>query len=634
MQSGLIDVGLDFETYYDSDYSLKKIENAQYVMDARFECMGFSLKLPGQPTQWFTGDFEYLKKVLSTIPWARVRVISHNARFDGSILEWRFGFKPAAYLCTMVGSRPHFVPKTGSMSLNAIGQYLKLKAKGDAVHKMLGKHRTELSPDEMKEYGVYCCTDTDIACGIAEELVVILPEDEQELIDLTLKKYIRPRLRLDGAKLVARLHELETERHALLRQIESRYSVTEKQLRSRDQFAEVLKARGVAPPMKTNAKGTLTYAFAKDDPAFKELLVHADPGIRELCSAKMTMSSSMEQARLSRLLDLHNTMNGMLPVPLVYYGAHPGRFSGDEKINLQNLPRVEFNKDKTLKKGHLRYCLVAPPGYSIIAADYSNIEARLVATLAKQEDLVQMFRNNADVYAWFASKIYGRPINKKDDPLERFVGKSCVLGLGYGMGWKKFQLKMASDKDSPVVFSDKQAQAIVKLYRDTFPKVPELWRALDQLAGKFLCDPSGLYVWRNLTFAHERIILPNGMPIQYPDIASGPKGLYFRSRKVQSLSEEPLAWEDGKSIWGGTFLENICQGLARIIAVRDELKLTRMGLPAALQVHDELVFCVPITTVDLCTRAIASIMPQGVEWMPDLPIAVEINHGPSYGDAK
>lgn len=631
MQRGLIDVGLDFETYYDQDYSLKKIENAQYVMDARFEAIGFSLKFPGQKTQWFTGNFDTLKSVLSTVPWNKVRVVSHNARFDGSILEWRFGFKPAAYLCTMVGSRPHFVPKTGSMSLDSIGQHLKLQAKGTAVHKMAGKHRIDLSELEIADYGSYCCTDTDIAYGIAERLVEILPLDEQELIDLTIKKYLRPRLRLDGKKLVERIHALDVERGALVKHIEETYGVTEKQLRSREQFAQLLKARSVPVPMKKNAKGNLTYAFAKDDAGFKELLVHADETVRELVAAKLVMSSSMEQARLARLLDLHNTMNGMLPVPLVYYGAHPGRFAGDEKINLQNLPRVEFNKDKTLKKGHLRYCIVAPLGYAIVAADYSNIEARIVATLAGQTDLIEAFRDGKDVYSWFASLIYGYPINKKDNPLERFVGKSCILGLGYGMGWRKFQLRMAMEG---VIFSDRQAQGIVKLYRETFPKIPELWRALDQLAGKFLINPGALYVWRGLTFAHERIVLPNGMPIQYPDIAAGPNGLYFRSRKMQSLNEEPLEWEDGKSIWGGTFLENISQGLARIIAVRDELRLTGMNLPVALQVHDELVFCVPESTVDICEKAIASVMTTAVEWMPALPIAVEINHGASYGNAK
>lgn len=637
--TNLIDIGLDFETFYDQEYSLKKIENAQYVMDGRFESMGFSLRLPGHKAQWITGDYDTQKRALSKIPWDKVRVISHNARFDGSILEWRFGFKPAAYLCTMVGSRPHYVPLTGSQSLDSISQHLKLQAKGNAVLKMLGKHRTDLSKLETEEYGVYCCVDTDNACDIAIQLTQILPLEEQELIDLTLKKYLRPRLKLDGEKLMARITDLDLERKTMLDRIMQRYSVDEDTLRSRPKFAAVLQARGVAVPMKptkptkAHPMGGETYAFAKDDLGFKDLLIHPDPGVRELCEAKQTCSSSMEQSRLRRLLDLHNTMNGFLPVPMVYYGAHTGRFSGDESINLQNLPRVERDKEtKQITKGHLRFALCAQPGYSIIAADFSNIEARIVATLARQMDLVKGFRNGEDIYSWFATLIYGYPVNKVDNPIERFVGKTCILGLGYGMGWKKFLLKMLQ---SGITMDAKEAQRIVYLYRATYAKIPELWKGLDQLAGKFLIDPAGMYEWRNLIFARERIILPNGMPIQYPDLAMGPEGLYFRSRKFKALNDgESLNWEDGARIWGGGFCENISQALARIIATRAELRLAKLGLPAALQAHDELVFHVPTECVDISKRAIEYEMIRPVDWMPDLPIAIEIKHGHSYGDAK
>ncbi len=629
----LIDVGIDFETYYDAEYSLKKMENAQYVMDERFESIGFSLKLPAQPARFYTGTYEQQKEILKTIPWDRVRVISHNARFDGSILEWRFGIRPAAYLCTMVGSRPHFVPQTGSASLESIGAFLRLQAKGTKVKEMSGKHRDDMGAEELREYGEYCVGDTIIATGIAEELSKILPEEEQQIIDATIKKYLRPRLMLDGKKLVQRIHELDAERDELLAYIQDKYAVTPDQLKSRDKFAKVLMVFGVNLPMKLNPKGKQTYAFAKNDPGFKELLIHPDQTIRELCHAKLTMSSSLEQARLRRLLDLHNTMGGMLPVPMVYYGAHTGRFSGDEKINLQNLPRVEWVKGtKKLKKGHLRFALIAPAGYSVVAADFSNIEARLVATLAGQMDLVEKFARGEDIYSWFASLIYGYPVNKKDHPLERFVGKTCILGLGYGMGYKKFLAKMLEEG---IDMNEKEARRIVYLYRDTFPKIKECWDVLESLARKFMVSKSGMYVWKNLTFVHERIILPNGMPITYPDLAVGSEGLFFRSRKFKALSEnEELSWEDGNRIWGGTFLENICQALARIIATGAETRLANINIPAALQVHDELVFCIPTVLVEKVVPAIESAMTNKVDWMPLLPIAVEVKYGASYGEAK
>jgi DNA polymerase len=498
---------------------------------------------------------------------------------------------------------------------------------------MMGKHRDQLVPEELAEYGAYCCVDTEIAWGIAEHLNRILPQEEQQIVDATIKKYLRPRLRLDGAKLVERLHALDAERHELLTRIESKYGVAVDQLKSRDKFAKVLESLNVEVPMKLNPKGKPTYAFAKNDPGMKDMLIHPNPAVRELCRAKLIMSSSLEQARLRRLLDLHNTMDGLLPVPMVYYGAHTGRFSGDEKINLQNLPRVEWDKaTKKLKKGHLRFALVAQDGYSIVAADFSNIEARLVATLAGQWDLVEKFARGEDIYSWFASLIYGYPVNKKDHPTERFVGKTCILGLGYGMGWKKFLAKMLEEG---IDMDATEARRIVYLYRTTFPKIKECWDMLDSLARRFMVNPSGMHIWNNLAFVHERIILPNGMPITYPDIALGPEGLYFRSRKFKALdSDDVLEWQDGNRIWGGSFLENICQALARIIATGAETRLAAMNIPAALQVHDELVFAVPSSLVEKVKPAIESEMTKKVDWMPNLPIAVEMNHGASYGDAK
>jgi hypothetical protein len=135
---------------------------------------------------------------------------------------------------------------------------------------------------------------------------------------------------------------------------------------------------------------------------------------------------------------------------------------------------------------------------------------------------------------------------------------------------------------------------------------------------------------------HERILLPNGMPICYPDIAwsKTENSLYYRSRKYQALADNQLSLESGTKIWGGTFLENIAQALARIIATRAELKLTKIGLPVVLQAHDELVFQVPDCIVQAAIVAINQVMTEPVEWLPELPIAVDIKHGPSYGECK
>ena len=640
-QNELIDLTIDVETYYDSEYSLDKMPTAQYVMDPRFEIIGVSFSMNGMPTQWITGDLAHVHAELEKIPWDRCRVIAHNARFEAAVLEWRLGFKPASYLCTLVGSRPHLVPYAGGASLDALLRYTGLGVKGTYVKQAKAKHRTDFTAEEMAEYGDYCCNDTDGCYALANRIRSVLPADEQELIDLTIKKYVRPTLCLNKNALLVRLGEIENEKAKRLDELSATYGVGLSDIRSRDKFAQILGAalgsNGKVPTKTSKANGSRTYAFAKDDVEFKNLLVHADPRVRDLVGAKLYFSSTLEEGRIRRLVEMYDVLGGRLAVPLVYYGAHTGRFSGDESIKVQNLPRVEWldKSHTTLRKGHLRYAVCAQPGYSIVAADLSNIEARIVATLAGQTDLIEGFRRGEDLYSWFASMVYGFLVDKVAHPKERFVGKTCILGLGYGMGWRKFQLKMAQEG---IIMSEQEAKRIVYLYRNTFTKIPALWRDFNYAGTTFLTDKSAMYPWRGLIFAHERIILPNGMPILYPGITHTTRGLGFRGRFGKPVMDnKPLGADDLgdlSNVWGGAFLENTAQGLARIIITVAELTLARMGIVAALQAHDELVFHIPTIIVEQVKKVIAQVMTAVVPFMPDLPMAVEIHHGPTYGDAK
>ena len=622
----MISLALDFELYWDKDYSLDKMPTAEYVLDPRFEIIGVALRTPDGVDHWITGDSNHVRgELLRLVPdWSAVRVVAHNARLEASVLEWRLQIKPGAYFCSMVGSRPHILPYTRSVSLAAVAAHLGVGMKGDYVKRTKGLHRADFTPEQLADYGNYSKNDAKISRQISEYLIQILPGEEQELIDLTIKKFVRPRLRLARAALDARLTDIEIKKQALSGLLETTYGTTLKDVRSRPKFAALLRRHGVDPPQKLNKKGEATFAFAKDDLKFKELLAHPDKGVRELVGAKLALSSTQEESRIRRLITLHDVTGGWLPVPLVYYGAHPGRFSGDEEINLQNLPRVEY-KDGQLVKGHLRYMVVAPPGYSVVSADFSNIEARIAATLAGEVDMREAFRAGRDLYSEFGSKIYGRPINKKDNPIERWVAKQCILGLQYGMGPAKFALRVAQEG---IVISQSEAARIVHLYRSTYYKIPVLWGKLEHLARTQMLKKDALYPSNiaGLVFAHERIILPNGMPIIYPNLRSSAGRLKFDSRFAGVST--------GNDIWGGTYLENVGQALARIIAARAELRLARKGLPAALQVHDELVWVVPTAIVEKVKTAIALSMVEPVEWLPDLPIAVEVKSGPTYGDAK
>lgn len=632
VNTGLMLLGLDFETFYDRDYTLTKLTTSQYVLDKRFETIGVGLGIGGLLPAWFTGSHTYLKTLLGRIPWDRTLVIAHNGIFDASILEWIYGYQPAKYFCTMMGSRPYVAPYTGRMSLGSVTKHLKLGEKGGEVVRALGKRRADFSPIELAEYGRYCCNDVVLACRAHEQLAQWLPVDEQDLIDLTIKKFTRPTLKLDRPSLSTRMQDIVAEKAEIEAGL-ARHGMTKQDLTSRVKFAKALEAQGITvPKKKSKSTGMDTFAMAKTDADFMELMIHENEIVRDLITARLKLSSSMEETRLARFEEIAGLDVGagtLLPVPLLYYGAHPGRFSGLDKINLQNLPRIKFladGKTPDPDSGWLRRSIVAPDGCVIIAGDLSQIEARIVATLAGCYSLVRQFKNKEDTYGSFASRIYQRPINKKNDPVERFVGKTCILGLGYGMGWVKFFLQMTLAKVKGM--SPEQAKRIVYLYRDTYKEIPQLWRMLEQYLGKCI-DPKALFTFGPLTFLHERIMLPNGMPLIYPGLKPelGGGALEFISKRSK---EEGIT----NKLWGGAITENIVQALARIVISRAELRLARAGLRAALQVHDELVYCVPEKHAEKCKKAIKLALRMPVDFLPNLPVDCEVGVGKTYAECK
>jgi hypothetical protein len=232
--------------------------------------------------------------------------------------------------------------------------------------------------------------------------------------------------------LESHLSDVQERKHKLLEQA----GADKKTLMSNPQFADLLRGLGVEPPTKISpANGKTTWAFAKTDEAFKALQEHADDRVQSLVAARLGTKSTLEETRTQRFIDI--SKRGLLPVPIRYYAAHTGRFGGDDKINLQNLPSRGANANK------LKQSVIAPQGYTIIDADSAQIEARVLAWLAGQENLVQGFANQEDVYKKMASAIYGKPegdITKE----ERFVGKTTILGC-FGAdtkvltnyGWKR-----------------------------------------------------------------------------------------------------------------------------------------------------------------------------------------------------
>jgi DNA polymerase I-like protein with 3'-5' exonuclease and polymerase domains len=418
---------LDTETYYDKDFSLSKLTMEHYIRDPRFEVIMLGIRWPDGTKEIVTGSHEEVQYRLDGIEWGKYAVLCHNTLFDAAILAWRFGVNPAAWLDTLSMARAMFGMKGNSLAL--LARRYGLEDKGTAVQNAMGKRRCDFTEQEFKDYADYCLHDVQLC----HELFFLMsngwykpetfdhrdpyPRKELELIDRLIRMYTEPTLRLNAQKLEEHLADVVRRKEELL----TKAGIAKEDLMSNPKFALVLESFGVSPPMKISATtGKQAFAFAKTDPGMKALLEHPDDRVQAVVAARMGVKSTLEETRTQRFIDMAQR-NPLFPVPLRYSAARTHRLGGTDGINLQNLPARGAQANK------LKKCIEAPLGHVIIDCDSSNIEARMLAWLAGQDDLVQDFANGVDVYCKMASKIFGRPITKADK-VERFVGKTVVLG--------------------------------------------------------------------------------------------------------------------------------------------------------------------------------------------------------------
>lgn len=428
-------ITLDFETYYASDYGLRKFTTENYIRHSSFEVIGVSIKLNNEDAVWFSGTKEQTKRFLNGYKWDCI-VVAHNAMFDMAILNWHFDIRPKHIVDTLSMARALYGTEVGG-SLGALVAHFELGVKGKEVLNALNKHRIDFTAEELSRYGEYCRNDSELTYKLFGVLAFNFPISELRLIDMTIRMFTEPTLSLDVGKLTDHLEKVQIMKAKLMERIKE----TKADLMSNPKFAELLKLLGVEPPMKISpANGKDTYAFAKSDEEFKALLEHENTYVQALVSARLGVKSTLEETRTERFIGIAN--RGIMPVPLRYYAAHTGRWGGDDKLNLQNLPR----------KSPLKHAICAPKGFVIMDSDSSQIEARTLAWLAGQDDLVKAFEKGEDVYSIMASTIYNKPIAEIAEG-ERFVGKMTILGcISEGTlvlcnsGWKPIEQVSINDK--------------------------------------------------------------------------------------------------------------------------------------------------------------------------------------------
>jgi len=595
---------VDFETYYDKDYSLSKVTTEEYVRSDLFEVIGVSVKVNEDPPQWFSGTHQQTAQWLGQFDWGNSLVLAHNTMFDSAIISWRFGIIPLGWLDTMSMAQA-VVPATQSKSLANLAVYYEVGVKGTEVINALGKRRIDFTPQELARYGDYCVNDTELTYTLFNKLLDGFPQQELKLIDLTIRMFAEPVLEVDTEMLVEHLTSIRNFKDKLL----DASGLDTDTLMSNNKFADWLRSRGVEPPMKISpATGRDTLAFSKTDKNFLALQDHEDVIIQTAVAARLGVKSTLEETRTERFIGIGS--RGKLPVPLKYYAAHTGRWGGSDSLNLQNLP--SRTGSSALKKS-----IVAPQGFVIIDTDSAQIEARMLAWLSGQNDLVEQFAVGEDVYRIMASAIYNKDVSDitKD---ERFIGKTVVLGCGYGMGAEKFKNMLSLQK---IAMEKSEAERIIRIYREKNFKIKQLWGE-GQNALRFILQKRNAPIGQHdvVRVMNGGLLLPSGITMLYNNLRQDEEGFQYDAKKNETVR-----------IYGGKVVENIVQALARIVIGQQMLKIAER-YRVVLTVHDAVACIAPETEVLEAKRYVEECMRLAPEWATGLPLNCESGYGRSYGD--
>ena len=663
-------VSLDFETFYDADYTLSKLSTSEYVRDERFEASMVGIKIGNKKTK--VVPHNKIAAELAAINWETHSVLCHNVQFDGFILSHHYGVFPKRYYCTLGMARGLHSNEIGA-GLHDVSLFYGGKGKIDGgVEGMKGMRFKELFANKplWKRSAEYCANDVDEMFRIFCAMHPLFPAKEMDLIHMTARMFCAPVLKIDIPRVQTEYEREVTRREELLLNLlnprdyddvldgkdkklegkERDMRIVKKVVGSNERFVALFEAIGIARDqlprklspawMKKNQAereeaidSKWAFAFAKDDLDFInmpeqvwEYFPHLDPAnpddvleaaglsekLQQLIDTRIAVKSTTNITRAERFLKAG--ANGMsLPVGYAYYRAHTGRWGGNNKMNMQNLTRG----------GELRLSILAAKGHQMAVADSGQIEARVNAWLWDQFDLLDAFRDKRDVYSEFATDIYGRKITKEDKN-DRHVGKVCVLGLGYQMGAPKLQMTLAKGAlgGPKIALSIDQCQHIVNTYRRKYYAIKQGWdRSKDFI--EHMANP-GLepLQYKCLEIGFEYIRLPNGMCLKYPDLrmAKGEKGWDEWSYQSGDIR---------KKIYGGLLCENLVQALARII-VAEQMLMIDTKYPVVMTTHDEAVTHPKTKDAAKCYAFMEKCMTTPLWWCPEIPLAAEGGFAENY----
>lgn len=588
-------ITLDFETYFDDDYTLKKLTTEAYIRDPRFQALCLGVRLPDGQAFWLKP--EEIQSWLDAQDWANTAILAHHAHFDGLILSHHYNIRPCMWFDTLCMARL-LVGSHISVSLASLANHFNLGTKTVPYDQFKGRRYENLTADLIDALGEGCVQDILLTWSIFFKFYKEFPKEEYVVVDMTIRMFTEPTLIGDRET----FQRVQMEEWSRKGELLAELGVCEKDLQSSSKFVELLRQEGVEPEFKQGKNGPIP-AVAQTDDFMKGLIEHENSRVSNLASARLECKSTINETRAGRLAGMAG--RGAMPVYLSYCGAHTTRWSGGDRVNFQNFPRG----------GELRKALRAPEGYKLAVVDLSQIECRILNYVAGQMDIVDAFATGRDLYSEGASRFYGYPVNKKDHPTERHLGKVLELGCGYGMGATKLQSTCHAGAlgGPPILLDTLQASLAVQTYRDAHPGVVAYWKQGDTILRHL--HGAGFdttFSWGPMKVMRGKILLPNGAPIFYD--------LEYEALERQWRRKTRKGYV---SIWGGTLVENVVQAMARVVMSQAMMRIRALNYKILLTTHDEIVVLTPENYAETHYKFLEEEMKKTPDWLPGIPLDAE-----------
>ena len=594
-------VCLDFETEFSDSFTLKKLSTEAYVRDSRFAVMGCAIKWgPDVQARWY--DERQLRFVLAQEDWSNTAILAHHVQFDGLCLATHYGVRPKLWLDTLSMARL-LMGNHLSVSLDSVRGHFGIPAKRTPYEKFKGKRWSELDQATQEELAAGCCDEVESIWTIFGKLAQKFPSSQYEVVDCLIRMFVEPKL-VGDAQFFGRVWSAERERrHTLF----ERLGVTASELRSDAGFAGMLELFGVEPARKQGKNG-LIYAFAKTDPFMQDLLDSDDDVIASLAQARLDAESTIQMTRAETLGFM--STRGPLCVYAKPYGARTTRPSGGDRSNFLNMRKADPDLPQLDTNISLKGGICAPEGYLLAPVDASQIDCRLVNTVAGQHDMVDAFRKGHDPYTRVASEFYGYAVNKKDHPNERQLGKVVELQSGYGSGGASILATLRNK--AGIVLPPADGDRVRDAYRLTHPAVVDQWRQAGRLLARLAGGPP--LRWGPVELRDGCMWLPNGCPIIYDTLEFDSEADEWRVKTRRG----------GEKLYGAKLFAEMIQGLTQVVVSDAMVRLNRAGFRTLNFTYDELLLLIPRDgheqeALQFCINE----MRRPPAWLPGIPLDAE-----------